>query len=149
MVERVEKNKKLVERYPFLLPRNQTNGEVPVGYDFSYTELDMMPNGWRIAFGEQMCEEIREELVKYNCLGDYRIAQIKEKYGALRWYDYGAPKKVGLEIIPKYTKISACTCVTCGAKATRVTYGWNNPFCDECVPGGETMTIEEYLGHGG
>ena len=57
-----ESNQKLIERFPFLMPRNRWTGKVPEDYDYSYTELDSMPDGWRKAFGEQMCEDIREEL---------------------------------------------------------------------------------------
>ena len=35
-----EQNKKLIERYPFLMPRNRWTGKVPEDYDYSYTELD-------------------------------------------------------------------------------------------------------------
>lgn len=45
------------------------------------TELDAMPDGWRKAFGIQMCKEIKQELKKYNYLYKYRITQIKEKFG--------------------------------------------------------------------
>ena len=55
-----EYNKQLVKKYPFLLPRNRWTGKVPKEYDYSYTELDDMPDGWRKAFGEQMCEEIKQ-----------------------------------------------------------------------------------------
>ena len=49
-----ESNQKLIERFPFLIPRNRWTGKVPEDYDYSYTELDSMPDGWRKAFGEQM-----------------------------------------------------------------------------------------------
>ena len=74
-----DKNRKLIERFPFLLPHNRWTDEVPEDYDYSYTELDAMPHGWRIAFGEELCEEIREELVQADYLDKYRIAEIKEK----------------------------------------------------------------------
>ncbi len=38
-----ESNQKLIERFPFLMPRNRWTGEVPEDYDYSYTELDSMP----------------------------------------------------------------------------------------------------------
>ena len=47
-----EYNKQLCEKYPFLLPRNRWTGLVHPDYDYSYTELDAMPTGWRKAFGE-------------------------------------------------------------------------------------------------
>ena len=148
-----EQNKQLVERYPFLLPHNRLTDEVTEDYDYSYTELDVMPDGWRIAFGEQMCEEIRAELLRVGQLDDYRIAQIKEKYGSLRWYDFGCTEKMMQEIIPKYEKLSAHTCIRCGKPATCVSLGWISPFCDDCIPKGEngkaagyyeSMPIEEY-----
>lgn len=88
---RKEYNKNLIEQYPFLLPKNRWTGKVVEDYDYSWTEMDDMPVGWRIAFGDQMLEELREELVKYNYLDKYFITQIKEKYGTLRWYDNGIP----------------------------------------------------------
>ena len=41
-----ESNQKLIERFPFLIPRNHWTGKVPEDYDYSYTELDSMPDGW-------------------------------------------------------------------------------------------------------
>jgi hypothetical protein len=38
-----------------------------------------------------MCEELKQELIKFNYLDNYEITQIKEKYGSLRWYDNGNP----------------------------------------------------------
>lgn len=90
----IEYNKALVEKYPFLLPRNRFTDEVPDDYDWTYTEMDSMPNGWRKAFGDQMLREIKEELLKFNFLDEYRILQIKEKYGTLRWYDGGTPAPI-------------------------------------------------------
>lgn len=88
----IEYNKALINEYPFLLPRNRWTDKVSDNYNYSYTELDMgLPNGWRIAFGDDICREIKEELVKYNFLDKYRITQIKEKWGYLHWYDSGTP----------------------------------------------------------
>ena len=94
----VEENRKLVERSPFLLPRNYMNDQVEVGYDYSWTELDSLPDGWRIAFGSDMLEELREILIKGDYLDEYRILQIKEKFGSLRWYDNSFPLKIADEM---------------------------------------------------
>ena len=100
-------NKALCEEYPFLIPYNRWSGikiteaqnggywpgapeEIPE-YDWEYTELDEMPEGWRIAFGDEMIKEIKDELVKYDALDSYRVEQIKEKFGELRWYDSNVP----------------------------------------------------------
>ena len=44
--EIIEKNKALVDDFPFLLPRNRWTGKVPDDYDYSYTELDAMHVAW-------------------------------------------------------------------------------------------------------
>ena len=98
----------------------------------TYTWLDDMPIGWRIAFGEQMCKEIKEELIKNNELDSYKIIQIKEKFGGLRWYDNsGLP---GMQfIIAKYEALSEKTCINCGKPANWISKGWISPYCDDCA----------------
>jgi hypothetical protein len=129
--ETIQKNKALVEKYPFLLVRHRMTAEVHSDYDYSYTELDSMPTGWRKAFGLQMCDEIKKALGDQ--LHDYRITDIKEKYGSLRWYDAGANESV-YKVIAKYEKISSVTCIACGDPATKVTKGWISPYCDAHYP---------------
>lgn len=140
-----QRNKKLIEKFPFLLPRNRWTGKVPEDYDYSYTELDAMPKGWRIAFGEQMCQDIKDDLMRTGYLDEYRISQIKEKYGSLRYYDFGCTDKMLHEIIPKYEELSKRTCICCGKPAKWITTGWISPYCDECVPRYERKeTVEEF-----
>lgn len=147
-----ERNRKLCERYPFLIPSNRWSGiriteaggggywpgnpeEIPE-YDYEFTELDDMPDGWRIAFGEQMCEELKQELLASGgeeALQEYRIVQIKEKYGFLRWYDNGCTSRWCREILPKYEALSERTCIRCGKPATQISTGWISPWCDECA----------------
>ena len=122
-----ESNQKLIERFPFLIPRNRWTGKVPEDYDYSYTELDSMPDGWRKAFGEQMCEDIRDELVHAEYLNQYRISQIKEKYGTLCWYDFGCTERMLRDIIPKYERLSARTCIRCGNPATKASLAGSVP----------------------
>jgi len=106
--EKKQFNRELCEKYPWLIPTNKWSGikitEAQNGgfwpgspesipeYDYEYTELDSMPKGWRLAFGDQMIEEIDQELRKYDYVNKYQIIQIKEKYGSLRWYDNGSPR---------------------------------------------------------
>ena len=153
----------LCKKYPFLIPWNRRSGtlitegqsygywpgtaiEVPK-YDFEYTELDMMPEGWRIAFGEKMCEEIKDALLREGgetALHEYRIADIKEKFGCLCWYDYYSSEEIEM-IIRKYELISMNTCINCGKEATRVTTGWISPYCDECCEGEPSVPLDEWL----
>ena len=140
-------NKELCEKYPWLIPTNRWTGEVVEDYDYDYTELDQMPDGWRIAFGDQMVEELNQELVKGGFVNDYRITQIKEKYGGLRWYDNGNTKE-GYNIINKYESLSQRTCICCGKPAKYITLGWISPFCEDCIKDIEDdyETVEEYFG---
>ena len=106
-----------------------------------YNELDMgMEDGWKKAFGIQMCKEIKKALLEAGgrtALYNYRITDIKEKYGSLVWSDHGAPKEVR-KIIEKYEYISARTCIDCGKTADGMTEGYVLPYCDDCCK--EPMT---------
>ena len=96
-------NKLMIESFPFLMPHNRWTDKIPENFDYTYNEMYSMPYGWAKAFGYEMLCEIRQALIEANYLEEYRIMDIKEKYGTLRWYDSGAPKQV-FEIIIKYTK---------------------------------------------
>ena len=133
MIETSQKeNKQLCETYPFLLPRNRWTDEVAEDFDYSYTELDSMPDGWRKAFGLQMCEELKQELIRINKIDEFRIVQIKEKFGELRFYTNWTTDEIEA-IINKYTKLSRKTCIVCGKPATVITTGWISPFCNDCI----------------
>ena len=139
-------NKELVDKYPWLKPYNVWTGKLNEDYDYEYTWLDDMPNGWRIAFGEQMCEEIQAELERVNYVNKYKILQIKEKFGGLRWYDSSIPTDCAIwDIITKYEAMSYKTCIICGAPATRITTGWICPYCDNCIDDKEySVPVEEF-----
>ena len=64
------KNKELVKKYPFLYPHDWS-GKIIEDYDYSYTELDAIPSGWKKAWGELFCEDLTAELSKFNFLDKY------------------------------------------------------------------------------
>ena len=128
-------NKKLCEEYPFLLPRYEWTQEPIEDYDYEFTNLDELPMGWRKKFGLDMCEELKQILVDGNCLNDYRVLQIKEKYGILRWYDNGIPTSISERYdkwLKKYEDLSEETCIVCGNPGKMVTRGWISPYCKKC-----------------
>ena len=157
-----EENKRLCEKYPFLVPINAwTRKKITDGagfwagspesvpeYDYEYTKLDSMPDGWRKAFGEQMCEELREALLKDDLLDKYYVRDIKEKYGGLRWYANGGNEEAR-NIVSKYARKCLRTCICCGKPATKITVGWVSPYCDSCVANFKAdypvVDIEEYM----
>jgi hypothetical protein len=125
-------NKQLIERYPYLLPRNPFTDEPSQTYDYSYVlgEYDL-PKGWFKLF-LQMCEDIRKPLDNINYLEKFRFTQIKEKYGKLCVYTHGATHQV-TDIISKYEFLSQQICCVCGEPATIRTYGYICPYCTEHV----------------
>lgn len=134
----VRKNRELIEKYPFLAVKDYDCDSdsyfIPEDYDYDFTWLDDMPDGWRTAFGEQLCQELKDALDEYNYTDEYIIVQIKEKFGGLRIYDNGIP--VGCrahDIIRKYEGISYDTCIRCGKPATKMSLGWICPYCYDCA----------------
>lgn len=127
-------NKELCEKFSFLIPTNRWTGKVVKDYDYSWTELDAMPDGWRKAFGEKICEEIKNELNKLpeDIRKNYHIIQIKEKYGYLCWYDNWHTEEIR-NVLNKYERLSERTCIKCGAAATKISDGWISPYCDSCA----------------
>ena len=100
----------------------------------TYNEYDAMEPGWKKAFGKEMLNEIKAELKRVNYLYKYRIFDIKEKYGSLRWEDCGYPvgSTIG-KIVWKYEKMSYDYCIHCGKPTKWVTRGWITYICDECA----------------
>ena len=133
----IEKNKELVRKFPWLWPSDWNWNPIPEEeYDYSWTVLDEFPKGWKISFAEKMCEEIQIVLEKYDCIKDFHIDQLKEKYGSMRLY-FGGLKDACYnaveDIVSKYEGISAKTCCECGKPATKISKGWICPYCDECA----------------
>lgn len=98
----------------------------------TYSNLDAMPKGWRKAFGIGMCKEIKAALKQDKLLKRYRITQIKEKFGGLRWYDNVSTDKVQA-VISKYEHLSYKTCIECGKPAKYISKGWISPYCEDCA----------------
>lgn len=134
---RVAENAELVVKYPFLLPLDY-QGKVPKDYDFTFTEVDMVPKGWH-SIVRALSEEIRFYLVNKGISPySFHIDQLKEKFGAIRLYyslhcdDKYADEGID-EIIEKYEELSEHTCCECGKEATLMSRGWICPYCKDCA----------------
>lgn len=99
----------------------------------TYTEWDAMDGmpGWKKAFGKQYLKELKKQLKKDRYLYQFRITDIKEKYGTLRLYCNGASDEV-YKIIDKYENLSYETCIECGKPAKIITDGYILPYCLHC-----------------
>lgn len=96
---------------------------------------DEIPKGWRFAFGQELIEEINVLLEKYDYVNEYRILQIKEKFGKLRWYCGSLPGEIYDKhetIIDKYEELSSKYCIECGKKGfIRRDLFYTLPLCEE------------------
>ena len=130
-----KRNKELCDRYPFLIPRNDWTDKICwVNKKFDNTLADDFPCGWWKAFGLQLCEELREDLIKCNYLNKFRFVQIKEKFGNLRCYTGTLPKESkAVRIINKYSFLSENICIMCGKPdVPMLNDGWYSPYCYDC-----------------
>lgn len=155
MEERIERNKKLYERFgSWVLLHSPWTGKLPDDEaKFHHSVYDELPSGWAEAFGMDMIEELGAEIDEKDLREKYFTTQIKEKFGALRWYDTGTTEKMS-RIISKYEVISAHTCICCGRPDVGQTSGWLTPICEPCY--GEMCGIrdkktvhDEYIGEVG
>lgn len=127
------KNKRLVKRYPFLLPYSVFSDKIPNNYNYEYTEYDDLIKGWQIGFGKFLLEDLRDICLKTGWLHKLRIEQWKEKYGFMRLYFNTAPSEVH-NIANDYEFISQYICGQCGSIHGHVIndYGWYFPLCKKC-----------------
>ena len=118
----VEENKELIAKYPFL--------QFEPDY-YEYTWADEVPDGWQIAFGDEMWAELKQILEEENLLDEFQFYGIKEKYGTLR-FEY-TPFSDRLEKWEtKYDLKSMLYCINCGKPTKYFTRGWINFICEDC-----------------
>ena len=128
----------LLIEYPWLkIEEDEAINYLDIKEDEIYTYIDCAPEGWA-KLCEDLCAELKFLLEKVEYVDEYKLCQVKEKYGGLRWYDYGVPVAIYDEysaLIRKYEDLSYKTCCVCGAPATKISIGWICPFCDKCAEG--------------
>ena len=145
-----KKNYELCMKYPILVPRNAWTGKEVEDYDYEYTMLDPIEDGWRIAFGEEWAREIQNAINKIpdEDRDKVYITQLKEKYGELRQY-FSYYTDDLCKIIKKYEDLSRITCIKCGKPATKISINWICPYCNDCIHrfnNIEFIDINEYYG---
>jgi hypothetical protein len=80
---------------------------------------DCVGPGWR-----QLCLTLKQACVEH----DVMIMQVKEKFGALRFYVDEAETEL-YDLIDAAEKASETTCETCGEPGKIVTTGWFKATC--------------------
>ena len=122
-------------KYSFWKARNVWDNKF-AGYAFTW--YDDISLGWRIAFGKQLSDEIkqagkasRKRLKKHLRWKDMlQWQQIKEKYGEL--CIYASTTEEIDKVIRKYELMSICYCEYCGKPARYITDGWITYLCEDC-----------------
>ena len=115
-----DRNRELVAEYPWL----------DIG-DEQLTLLDTLPMGWHDLILD-MCKEIKKELVKYDLVSKYQVAEAKEKWYGLSWYDALSdlsPMPFAItDIVCKYEVQSREVCMMCGRSKPK-----DQMLCDMCM----------------
>ena len=119
--DRLERDRYLIERYPWLCPYPNDDGIL----------LDALPSGWRDLILD-LCAELRVLLDKYNLVDKYRVAEAKEKWFVLRWYDYltdgsEMPQDID-DLVMEYEEQSQYVCMLCGGDKSST-----EPCCTSCM----------------
>ena len=110
---------------------------------------DMLPEGWRTAFGELFFSELNEALLKTFPEGipdDFHILDIKEKWGKLR-VSLSHDSEYINDVLFKYEYISSFICIDCGAPYpfAQMTYGsWVMPLCERCYVGNNSNELNKW-----
>jgi hypothetical protein len=127
--DRIEEEKQVVTKYPFLRLRN-IDGTVDTDSEFPMMGLEI-PNGWYPLF-YQMCDDIKPLLEEEGILNDFYFLQVKEKYNKLICYSNGIASSEVEVILQKYEYISEFICTKCGKPAAFETRGYIASFCNDC-----------------
>lgn len=137
-------NYALCMQWSILIPHDKIDDS---NWEYDYTMLDDMPDGWRKAFGNQFADDLQQA---YDLLPDVDkdrvyIKCLKEKYGYLHIY-LSAYNPVIREVCKKYEQLSRKVCIHCGESATRVSTDWISPWCDTCAEkiNDRTVSLEEW-----
>lgn len=122
----MERDRYLIEQYPWLC-----SYEISTDYDYNGTLLDALPSGWR-DLTLDLCAELRVLLDKYNLVDKYRVAEAKEKWFMLRWYDYltdgsEMPQDI-VDLVIEYEEQSQYVCMLCGGDKRPT-----EPWCTSCM----------------
>jgi hypothetical protein len=118
---------KLFERYP-LLYRKRSNTRMADGFACG--------DGW-FAIIDRVSAALEAEIVRLQQTGmsARRLPaafQVKEKFGALRFYLTRSNNETMNRAIEQAEQQSACTCESCGAPGLLRRSGWLCTLCDAC-----------------
>ena len=94
---------------------------------------DDIPEGWLLAFGDMMFEELDAAIKKAGVENSFVFRQVKEKFGTLTIH-HNQPRNSEIDlIIRKYSQCSRFICMRCGKpNIPMVCSFWIRPMCEDC-----------------
>ena len=106
------------EKYPTIFPK----GEPYCGFDVGY--------GWWPLL-DKLCSDIKAELDQLPEPPPFEVAQVKEKFGGLRFYVDHSTEEINF-LIRKAESDSYEICEDCGASGKVQRGSWMKVRCDPC-----------------
>ena len=92
------------KKYPWLISKYEAWNSEGKPETEEYELFSDLPEGWLIAFGDMLCEDL-DEVIRKDHLTEFRIDQAKEKFGGMRLYTSGGNKETD-DIIDAYSFLS-------------------------------------------
>ena len=124
--------KRLVAKYPYLIPVNVWTGKPSEDYDFTYMRgFHELPEGWTRLF-LLFCKNLLPHLENSSLLDKFYFTQLKEKYGTMRIYTSVLPESVDF-LVSLYENFSKQVCSKCGNPAKYHTKWWIEYLCENCI----------------
>lgn len=123
-----ENTKKLFESYPKLFPANERSNPSVSLMCFGFECRD----GW-FNLLNSLCKAIQDHLDANPTAQQVVVKQVKEKYGALRFYFDGGDKFID-DLVDAAEKDSFHICDTCGTTKNLLRQqGWVRVTCQSCI----------------
>jgi hypothetical protein len=88
-------------------------------------------DGW-LRLIHNLCKEIQAELVKDGKVKEFKVDQVKEKFGTLRFYYSGYDSDKISELVEDAEERSATICEVCGLPGKIINGGWLKVRCMVC-----------------
>lgn len=130
-----EQNKELIDKYPFLWPRYLDSyyfGEKWEPYDYNYTELNNLPDGWVNSWVPKFLDDVKNILIKKNLLDDYFIVRFVHTLWNKINYKANIDIPEITELVKKYSNKLNNYCMFCG-KPPVYKSTWGFYACKECA----------------
>lgn len=121
----------LIDEYPFLWPTH-VDGKKVENFDYSYCELSRLPEGWIRSFIPDFLRELKEILIKNNCLTKYFVVTADVINNHFNWVGNVWLSEIQ-DLIKKYSKKTKHYCYYCGSPNVKYRSTWGPFECEFCA----------------